>query len=394
MSTKFPDNIQTFGRFQDMTYNDWEMLSQYRQAMADSDFATAQQALRGISKLKNKLLTNGFMNDMLDTCYAVQDFFDNRQVPDYVVSLIEPIGQKKGDLWFETSPVVNAVKFQSDSSFSISIDTDDESGFTWDGVIKYSTDGDIWNVWNGSSVNSALSNNQNVLYFIGENNTTISFKKIDASSGKIGTWKISGENVYCYGNLENLLDYKVTARGGHPSVGERAFYSMLAHNDALISSPEILSPIISEYVYYGMFWDCKNLKYAPSILPASIVPSKGYGIMFQECPALISPPIMSGIEEIMELGCASMFQGCSSLEKIPQMNVSTFGNSACDWMFVNCSKLKLSETKDAEYTNSYNGCLGNSFGTDCFKYMFLGTGGTFTGTPTINTTYYTSNEVI
>ena len=122
MSTKFPDNIQTFGRFQDMTYNDWEMLSQYRQAMADSDFATAQQALRGISKLKNKLLTNGFMNDMLDTCYAVQDFFDNRQVPDYVVSMAEPTNQKNGDLWFKVKDETGGsyLTFSSPKPFIVS----------------------------------------------------------------------------------------------------------------------------------------------------------------------------------------------------------------------------------------------------------------------------------
>ena len=106
MSTKFPDSIQTFSTFQDMTYGDWEALSQYRQAMVDNDFATAQQALKGISKVANKLLTNGFMNDMIDTCYAVQAFFNNRQAPDYIVSATEPTGQKNGDLWFEISEVV------------------------------------------------------------------------------------------------------------------------------------------------------------------------------------------------------------------------------------------------------------------------------------------------
>ena len=144
MSTKFPDNIQTFGRFQDMTYNDWEMLSQYGKAMADNDFAAAQQALRGISKLKNKLLTNGFMNDMLDTCYAVQDFFDNRQVPDYVVGPVQPISQKQGDLWFETDrvPVGNGyIIFSSPNSFTIRNEINKK---TWGGHLYYSKDSYDW----------------------------------------------------------------------------------------------------------------------------------------------------------------------------------------------------------------------------------------------------------
>jgi hypothetical protein len=59
-------------------------------------------------------------------------------------------------------------------------------------------------------------------------------------------------------------------------------------------------------------------------------------------------------------------------------------------MFNGCTGIKLSTTQTAEYSVPYSipkagtGTEGNSSLTD----MFTGTGGTFTGTPTINTTYY------
>ena len=65
-------------------------------------------------------------------------------------------------------------------------------------------------------------------------------------------------------------------------------------------------------------------------------------------------------------------------------------------MFNGCTKIKLSTTKTGNYQTAYRvptvgtGVTANS----AFTNMFTSTGGTFTGTPTINTTYYTENQVI
>jgi len=59
-------------------------------------------------------------------------------------------------------------------------------------------------------------------------------------------------------------------------------------------------------------------------------------------------------------------------------------------MFFGCSKLKLSTSQTVNYTTSYRipksgtGTYANS----ALGGMFDNTGGTFTGTPSINTTYY------
>ena len=58
-------------------------------------------------------------------------------------------------------------------------------------------------------------------------------------------------------------------------------------------------------------------------------------------------------------------------------------------MFNGCTSLKLSSTQTEEYTVAYR-IPANGTGTtlNAMTNMFSNTGGTFTGTPDINTTYY------
>jgi len=63
-------------------------------------------------------------------------------------------------------------------------------------------------------------------------------------------------------------------------------------------------------------------------------------------------------------------------------------------MFYSCAKLKLSTTQTGNYTTAYRipkSGTGTT-ATDALANMFSGTGGTFTGTPSINTTYYLDAE--
>ena len=60
-------------------------------------------------------------------------------------------------------------------------------------------------------------------------------------------------------------------------------------------------------------------------------------------------------------------------------------------MFSDCTSIKLSETQTGIYQKPYRIPIentGNDFNPTAMTNMFAGTGGTFTGTPTINTTYY------
>ena len=63
-------------------------------------------------------------------------------------------------------------------------------------------------------------------------------------------------------------------------------------------------------------------------------------------------------------------------------------------MFRGCTSLKLSSSKTGEYTQEYRipSSSTGTTATDALTDMFTSTGGTFTGTPEINTLYYLSTD--
>ena len=95
---------------------------------------------------------------------------------------------------------------------------------------------------------------------------------------------------------------------------------------------------------------------------------------------------------------SSMFYGCTALTTIPKLFAITLARNCYNSMFLSCEKLKLSAAQTGEYSTPYR-IPSSGTGTtasDALLNMFQETGGTFTGTPEINTTYYlsTSNSVV
>ena len=93
-----------------------------------------------------------------------------------------------------------------------------------------------------------------------------------------------------------------------------------------------------------------------------------------------------------------MFQGCTSLTSAPSLPATTLANYCYRSMFYGCKKIKLSTTTSGTYTKSYR-IPKSGTGTTASRAldsMFSNTGGTFNGTPTINTTYYLdkSNTIV
>ena len=90
---------------------------------------------------------------------------------------------------------------------------------------------------------------------------------------------------------------------------------------------------------------------------------------------------------------AYMFKGCTNLTTAPALPATTLANYCYSNMFYGCTSLKISATQSAEYPTAWR---IPSFGTISSTAsawnisMLSGTGGTFTGKPNINTTYYGS----
>lgn len=279
----------------------------------------------------------------------------------------------------------------------------------WDGTLQVSTDGYAWVTW--SSADYRVNSTQMWLRGIGNSviNGNLGETHIVASDGMPA--------IKCYGNIELLLDYNTVANGEHPVMGSYAFTRMFDGMSLLASSPELPATTLSSNCYSGMFAGCTSLVSAPD-LPADYVPIGSYNAMFSRCTSLITPPVLS-FTRVSGAGCAYMFAGCTSLVTAPALKATSIGinsyngmfenctslvsipvlpatvlNNFCyDDMFAGCVKVKLSETQTGEYTIPYRIPVSGT-GTvaiDALRAMFTGTGGTFTGTPTINTTYYLSN---
>lgn len=174
---------------------------------------------------------------------------------------------------------------------------------------------------------------------------------------------------------------------------------------SLIEIPDItLSGNINRITADSMCEGCTSLIKAPKIkvnntTEESVILSFVYA--FKDCTALNDIPdsLFSSVIDnctVNNMYCGSMFKGCTSLEKLPVLpTLNSTSSNTINYvsMFEDCSKIKISETETGSYVNEYSINVTGLTSRVGLWDMFTNTGGTFTGTPTINTTYYTSNEV-
>ena len=325
--------------------------------------------------------------------------------------------------------------FSSPSSFTLAVN---DTTKHWDGTLEYSTDTSAWSTWDGTTtLSSATSGSDNVLYLRGIGNTVIMGNK---NSYK---WVLTGSNIACTGNIENLLDYETVKSGGHPTMANYCYAHMFRGCTSLTQAPALpattLAPYCYEYMFYGctsltqapalpattvaiycytyMFRDCTGLTQAPA-LPATTMMNYCYSNMFDGCTSLIQAPALPATTlatccyRWMFDGCTSltqapalpattvaescyksMFRGCTSLTQVPALPATNLKRECYSNMFDGCTSLKLSSTQTGEYTQEYRipSSGTGTTATNALVEMFAGTGGTFTGSPAINTTYYLSN---
>ena len=366
----------------------------------------------------------------------------------------------------KTEIVVPYLTFSSPNSFTLAVG---DATKHWDGTLEYSTDTSTWSAWDGTTtLSSATSGSDNVLYLRGTGNTKIGYYD-EVNEEDYIPWTINGTGVHCDGNIENLLDYATVEAGRHPVMAEECFGGLFMGCTALITPPELPATTLANSCYEEMFYGCTALTQAPT-LPATTLASGCYNDMFGKCTSLIKAPTLpattlaSSCYHHMFEGCTSltqapalpattladycysqmfnyctsltqapalpattlasecysqMFWNCTSLTKSPALPATTLASncysymfwdctsltqspalpattlaSGCYWcMFKGCTSLKLSPTRTEEYTVEYRIPITGTgtTATNALTDMFASTGGTFTNTPEINTTYYLSN---
>ena len=248
--------------------------------------------------------------------------------------------------------------FSSLSSFTLAVN---DSTKHWDGTLEYFASDKTWTVWDGTSALSAVAYDGGyVLYLRGTGNTVIT------GSSSNCRWVLTGTDIRCIGNIENLLDYATVESGDHPTMADSCYQGMFYGCTSLTQAPVLPATTMADYCYQGMFYGCTSLTHAP-VLPATT--------MAVSC-------------------CQSMFYGCTSLTHAPALPATTMADRCYQGMFYGCTSLKLSSTQTGEYTQEYRiPSSGNgTTAIDALTNMFTSTGGTFTGTPAINTTYYLSSD--
>ena len=285
----------------------------------------------------------------------------------------------------------------------------------WDGTMEWSADGESWQEWDGRTISSGSGN---ALYLRGVGNSLcmVDEEGDDESAALV----ITGSSVSADGTAEALLDWKTVAAGGHPAMAEHCFDHLFYGDSALVKAPAFTATTLAYYCYHRalagtgitepptlpatqlenscyseMFQSCGELLTAPA-LPAAQLANSCYLNMFWGCVKLTAPPELSAAE-LSERAYDGMFRGCTSLAALPRLPALSLPRECCYGMFEGCSSIKISATQSEEYPNEYRipySGTGSAAGAYALSSMFSYTGGTFTGTPGINTTYYTSNRVV
>lgn len=257
----------------------------------------------------------------------------------------------------KAEPREACLTFSSPSSFTLAVN---DATKHWNGTLEYSTDTSTWSTWDGTTTLSSANNNgEHVLYLSGTGNTVITGSKTNYK------WVLVGSDIACIGNIENLLDYATVESGNHPTMAKNCYQYMFQGCTGLIQAPTLPATTLAEHCYRYMFQGCTALTQAPA-LPATKLKTQCY---------------------------TSMFRGCTGLVQVPALPATTLANSCYTSMFRGCTALKFSSTQTGEYTVAYRIPITGTgtAATNALNGMFTGTGGTFTGTPEINTTYYLSN---
>ena len=173
---------------------------------------------------------------------------------------------------------------------------------------------------------------------------------------------------------------------------DRCYYQMFFGCTNLTEAPELPATNLADNCYYNMFNGCTNLTKAPE-LPATNLANSCYYSMFNRCTNLTKAPELPATT--LAGSCYNnMFYGCTSLTELPALPATTLASSCYNYMFNGCTNICISDetgtfdgiTYSAEYRIPTTGEGTSAY--NALNNMFKDTGGKFTGTPDINTTYY------
>ena len=142
---------------------------------------------------------------------------------------------------------------------------------TWDGILEYSTDHNIWTTLSGTEEMQSVDKK---LYLRGSGNTRFYIG--------IGINFVLSARAACSGNIQTLLEYS----NPPTSILKTDCYSgMFSLCTALSKAPELPATTLAEWCYNEMFIGCASL-IKSSELPATKLVRECYSGMFYGCASL------------------------------------------------------------------------------------------------------------
>ena len=244
--------------------------------------------------------------------------------------------------------------FSSPKSFTLKVN---DSTKHWDGTLEYFSADKVWAVWDGTTILSAYNNDgEYVLYLRGTGNTVITGRTANGASDTY-RWVLTGSDIACVGNIENLLDYATVESGQHPTMAEACYVYMFFDCTSLTQAPTLTATTLADYCYCGMFVRCTSLTQTP-VLPAITLSYGCYQDMFFGCTGLTQAPALPATT-LASYCYADMFYGCTSLTQAPALSATTLSSHCYHQMFSSCTSLTQTPALPA-----------TTLANDCYYYMF------------------------
>jgi len=223
------------------------------------------------------------------------------------------------------------------------------------GELEYSQNGSIWQVWDGSEIDSL----NNKLYLRGSNPlNTLYCESTYTDTTLLLEQDASEKSVSVSGDVMTLLDYK---NAEACEMEDSAFECLFDSNSALTDASNLLltADELTEYCYSGMFYGCENLEVAPQ-LPATVLAENCHYEMFRDCTSLKAAPSLSATE-LKKYCYFAMFKNCESLEAAPELPAETVAENCYFEMFSGCKSLKTATALPAK-----------TMAKSCYEKMFKG----------------------
>ena len=181
---------------------------------------------------------------------------------------------------------------------------------------------------------------------------------------------IFSHDCQVFGNVMSLIYWDDFSSRTELTI-DFAFQYLFHENYHLVNHPtlDILLPAITitEGAYSYMFDGCSKLERAPE-LPAVNVPDLCYDTMFGSCESLIKTPTVLPAENVASHAYLSMFFACSSIKEGPEIMAKTTGINSMGYMFYDCISLEKAPVLRMSVVS--NTCFGHMF-SGCYNLKYI-----------------------